>query len=345
MLYFRNPEYFDEPQKGILTEKILANVKPETASYPRFDSDLKDIVIINLFKNVDYRGGFSQHGSKFLGSGDKQRQAELVFKREVLDTKEILDFLIARAPSFVIRKDKITSSDATVVMLWEEDSIFHPGLELKFNVEDRELALIRGDKGLTKTPYFDSYHKLDLYVESAYWKLDEQKVDMKMITGGGEGKALFESANFYDEFRYARLQMMDSVHPLVKIKQFAIQKDTNLLNVVDLAGYFRINQTNIRQMLMTLSTMGFLSFDADNDQVTIKDRLYDYVNAKSGKTDYDVLQFNSVINKYDNATLSLLNFDLLIRGVSQIFLSDSQDVLYFSKRAGGYRAKEQRLLV
>lgn len=328
---FYNPEYFDEPQKGMITEKILANVKPETATYPRFDSDLKDIVIINLFKNVDYRGGFSQHGSKFQGSGDKQRQAELVFKREVLDTKEIKDFLIARAKSFVIRKDKITSPDATIVMLWEEDSIFHPGLEMKFNVEARELALIRGQEGLTKTPYFDSYHKLDLYVESAYWKIDEQKIDLKMITGGGEGKALFESANFYDEFRYARLQMMDDVHPLVKIKQYAMKRDTNVLNVVDLAGWFRLDQTNVRQMLMGFSTMGFLLFDVENDRVVIKDRLYDYVNAKSGKTDYDVLQFNSIINKYDNATLSLLNFDLLIRGVAQIFLSDSQDVYIFPK--------------
>lgn len=328
---FYNTEYFDKPQKGILTEKILANVKPEDASYPRFDSEMKDLIIKDLFKNVDYRGGFSQHGSKFLGFGDKDRDAELVFKREVLDTKEIKDFLIARASSFVIRKDRITSPNAAVVMLWEEDSIFHPGLEMKFNVEARELALIRGQEGLTKTPYFDSYHKLDLYVESAYWKLDEQKVDLKMITGGGEGKALFESANFYDEFRYARLQMMDEVHPLLMIKRYAEQRDTNLLNVVDLAGYFRMDQTNIRQLLMGLSTMGFLLFDVDNDRVVVKDRLYDYVNAKSGKTDYDVIQFNSIINKYDNATLSLLNFDLLIRGVAQIFLSDSQDVYIFPK--------------
>lgn len=328
---FYNSEYFDVPQKGILTEKVLANVKPEDASYPRFDSEQKDLVIKDLFKNVDYRGGFSQHGSKFLGSGSTQKDAELVFKREVLDTKEIKEFLVARAKTFIIRKDKITSPKASVTMYWEEDSIYHPGLEMKFNVPTQELALLRQQEGLSQTPYFDSYHKIDMYVESMYWKMDEQKLDLKMITGGGESKALFESANFYDEFRYARLQMMDDVHPLVKIKRYAEQRDTTLLNVRDLAGYFRLDETNVRQMLMRLSTMGFLAFKSDEDQVVIKDRLFDYINARGGKTDYDVLQFNSIIKQYDNATLSLLNFDLLIRGVAEIFLSDSQNVYIFPK--------------
>ncbi len=328
---FYNSEYFDAPQRGILTEKVLANVKPDDASYPRFDSEQKDLVIKDLFKNVDYRGGFSQHGSKFLGSGSKEKDAELVFKREVLETKEIKDFLFARAKTFIIRKDRITSPKASITMYWEEDSIFHPGLEVKFNVETQELALLRGQEGLSRTPYFDSFHKLDMYVESMYWKMDEQKMDLKMITGGGENKALFESANFYDEFRYARLQMMDDVHPLVKIKRYAEQRDTNLLNVSDLAGYFRIDETNVRQMLMGLSTMGFLAFKLDEDQVVIQDRLFDYINARGGKTDYDVLQFNSIIKQYDNATLSLLNFDLLIRGVAEIFLSDSQNVYIYPK--------------
>jgi len=71
----------DGAQKGTLTEKILADVKEGKASYPRFDSENKRIFIGSLYKNIDYEGGFSQHGVKFLGSGDKTQDAILTFKR------------------------------------------------------------------------------------------------------------------------------------------------------------------------------------------------------------------------------------------------------------------------
>lgn len=182
-IVFHNSEYLSEPHKGILTDKVQPDVDAEKASYPRFDSDLKDIRIPELFKNVDYMGGFSQHGSKFIGSGNAERNATLIFKRYDEKEKVVKDFLFAGAKTYIIRKDQITSPKAEIRMYWEEDSIYHPGLELKFNVEDNELALIRSQQGLSQTPYFDSYHKVDMYVEGIYWKLDEPKINMKMITG------------------------------------------------------------------------------------------------------------------------------------------------------------------
>jgi len=328
---FYNSDFFNKPLFGLLTDKVKANVNEDNATYPRFDSYLVNLQIKDLQKNVDYEGGFSMHGAKFIGSGNKKNDAILTFRWTNPDTKVEYKLIKARAKNFVINKDRILSEKASVTIYWDKDSVFHPGLEMKFNIADRELALIRNEQGMGKTPFFDTYHKVDMYIEGVYWKIDDPVINMKMITGGAESKALFESANFWDDFRYTKIQGLDDVNPLIKIKKYSETKGTKTLNASDLAGYFRISDPEMRATLMRLSTMGFLIYDTDTDVVTIKDRLYDYINAKSKKTDYDVIQFNSVISKYDNASINLLNFDIKLRGVGQIFLSDSQNVYIFPR--------------
>ena len=61
----------------------------------------------------------------------------------------------------------------------------------------------------------------------------------------------------------------------------------------------------------------------------VKDRLEALINARSGRRDYDVIQLNSQVNDKNNAILDLKNFDLLIRGVPQVSLSDSQSVYIY----------------
>ena len=50
-------------------------------------------------------------------------------------------------------------------------------------------------------------------------------------------------------------------------------------------------------------------------------------NASGGNVDYDVIGFYSNISNYSNATLSLLNFDLEMRGINSVNVSDSQEVI------------------
>jgi len=43
--------------------------------------------------------------------------------------------------------------------------------------------------------------------------------------------------------------------------------------------------------------------------VYVKDKVFNYVEANAGKKDFDVIQFNSVVESLDNAKLSLINYD------------------------------------
>ena len=97
-----NGNYFKEKLLGKYTDKLLANVTPENAIYPRFESYNTSFEIKNIVKDVDYAGGFSMKGSKMIGSGNADQDAKVTFH---LNGKT---FLVAASKGFVVRPDRIT---------------------------------------------------------------------------------------------------------------------------------------------------------------------------------------------------------------------------------------------
>ncbi|MDC0303883.1 hypothetical protein OAL15_02615 [Flavobacteriales bacterium] len=326
---FHHPAYLDRPHIGMLTEKILANVKEDKASYPRFDSYDKRILIEDMYKDVDYSGGFSQHGIKFIGSGNADQNAKLIFKKMNHITKKNENFLEARSKSFVIRPDKILSKKTEIAMYYEEDSIYHPGLKLNYNVENHEVTLSKEREGSGRSPFFDSYHKVDMHVDEISWKMAEDWMELQNTTGGAESSAMFESESYYDEFRYDRLMGTSEVHPLWKIQNYAREIGMNDLTVAQVARLFRADISETKIFLINLSNSGFMTYNYDKEMVVLKPRLEHYVLSRSKKTDYDILQFESTIEGLPNAKINLLNWDMDLNGVGRVFLSDSQNVVVF----------------
>jgi hypothetical protein len=320
---FTNTVYFQKPLLGSFRDKILANVSPDNATYPRFESYTAGLEIKSIVPDIDYRGGFSMNGNKMIGSGTEEDAAQLHFRR---DNKP---FLIAYSKGFIIREDKITSDNAAIKIMFEGDSIFHPGVSFKYIVRDRELALIRGEDGKSKSPYFDSFHQLDMYFDGLYWKIDDPIIDLKMISGIGESKATFESSNYFRKSRFLKLQSLSEFHPLYSIKKFAEKNGSNAFYTDELAKDMRLPANEVRTMLINFSNQGFVTYDGVEDRAVIKDRLNYYLLANVGKIDYDVIQFESVINAKPNASINLLNFELTLRGLAPIVLSDSQNVVIF----------------
>jgi len=319
-----NKFYFDKPLSGVLSDKVIADADEDKTSYPRFTSYNTHLKIEKLFENIDYEGGFSIFGARFIGSGNKDREAKIIFKR---DGKK---FIVATSDGFAIRKDKIASDRAAITIYYDKDSIYHPGLILKYLNENKELSLLRQGEGLVQSPYFDSYHKIDMYVEALYWKMDEPKIDLRMIKGpSASGSALFESCDFYSDSRFEMLQGIDEINPLYRVWNYSRKTKQRDVPLDDFTSYLKLPREQVKIMLMSLANMGFLNYDVENDKAIIKDRLFAFLAAKNKKADYDILQFNSIISAQSNATLNLLNFDLKLRGVAQVNLSSVQRVYLF----------------
>ena len=333
---FLNKEYLPAPLIGRIIDKIQADVNEEKASYPRFYSYEGFIGIQDIFKNIDYMGGFSMEGRKVVGFGLNKRDAELVFKR---DDQE---FVTARSKTFIIRPDRINSSNASVTIHYDKDSIYHPGLVLKYMDETKELSLNKDERMALIIPWFDTYHKIEIYSEALFWKMKEPKINFEMMRGlSTSSKATFESSNYYSLQRYEKLQGIDVMNPLQVIKMFTERRNSREFTLEALVEYWRMPPAQVESELLLLSAKGFLIYDQDDKKAIVKDKLIHYVNANHEKTDYDEIVFSSEVEGKSNAVLNLDNFDLKLQGIPGVFLSDSQHV-YVEPRNQELILKENR---
>jgi len=317
--------FFSYPLLGIVEDKILANVTPEKASFPQFSSYEKRLSIDNIVDKVDYNGGFRMEGANLQGYGSKDEPATLTFKRDNLPQ------LIAYSQFYAIKPDRISSQDARVVIMLNNDSIVHPSLQLRFRRQKRELDLIRTNEGLSKSPYYDSYHQVDMYFESFNWIIDDPVIRMGNLPGSTETRAAFESSNFFRLLRYTSIQGMDRINPLYGIQRYAKQINSDYLDAENLAYSMGYRLEDYIPRLIDLTNKGFISYDIASETVEVRQKLYDYIQAAAGNIDYDVIIFNSNVRSGSNAELNLINLDLVLKGVDQILLSDSQNVAIYPK--------------
>jgi len=323
---FTHKKFFPNSISGKYIDKVLADVTEEKASYPRFYSYDKRIGINQLFANIDYLGGFAMEGSRIVGSGGKSSDAILFFK------KDGKDFVIAKSKTYVIRPDRINASMASVTIYYEDDSIFHPGLQLKYMDNIKELSFNKDERVTTVSPWFDSYHNIEIYCEALYWKVGAPRISFEMMKGPTkESKAVFESSSFYSQHRFDRLQGIDEINPLNLIKNFMAKRPSSDFTLDEIIGYMKKPGEQVETLLLTLANRGFLVYDFDKKVAHVNKKLIDYVNAKAGKTDYDVIYFNSFVKDAANGVLSLDSFDLKLQGVRMVVLSDSQQVNIYPK--------------
>ncbi len=323
---FYNRFYFDYPLKGSLKHKVMVIHTPSSSIYPKFQSSEQRYKILQIHPNINYEGGFSQNGAKFLGSGTTQNPASItIFRNDTL-------FITAKSLYFALRKDQILSNDTEISIKLDSGFIYHPGLIFKYMANTNEVLFIRNGEGLSQSPYFDTYHKISMDVELIRWQLNESWIDLKMITGAAENVAFFESLSYFREEFYNRLQGMDAIHPLQGLKNCSKYFGGKPFTAKDYSRYMGLPEPQIRQQIMNLSFFGFIGYNVNTDEIEIRQHLYDYLLFRLGDKDYDVIRFNSTTpGNVPNARLDLKNFDLNMSGVSAISICDHQNVVFFPK--------------
>lgn len=333
---FTGKQYFDVPQKGRVTDKIVTENGDPT--YPRFDSYSKRLVVKNIYPDVDYDGGFGMRGNKFVGTGNTKNPAKLLFKRNNAR------FLEISARSFAMTKEKIHAKPAGVKFYLEKDSIIHPGLSFVYQVEKKTITLLRTDDGLEKSPFFNTYHKVDMYFEQMVWKTDEPKIEFNFLPNNTQGEAFFESQDFFNRNRIEAIKGMENVSPITKMNDYYENNGNQLsFTTVDFAKYIKYLAVDLRPIIFKMAIFGLIYYQPETDMITIRERLFNYIENLKHKRDYDIITIHSFFSEeyrkhanvnLNNATMSLVNnsYDITVRGVESILLSDTQKVFMFPKR-------------
>ncbi len=324
---FRHKQYFDFEIQGSLGVKVERIISQASANYPRFESYQASFNLDDILKSIDYYGGISMYGSKMIGSGSKDKKAVLKFFRN--NTLVI----IARSATFVFDPEKISSNEAEISLYMEDDSIFHPSIGMNYIVDENRFTTGRTANFQSNSPYYNSFHRIEMNFERLSWQLDDNLIELKMSEGAATGLANFESANLFDAYTYLRLQGIDDENPLVLLRRYSEYVFSPSFYGMEFARYAKMRPEHAQQLLKQLAEMGFLTYDLEEDRVTMRQKPYDWIYASVDYIDYDVINFISETEApLENANLDLGSHDLHVNGVREIQLSSAQAVRIFPAR-------------
>ncbi len=318
-----HPTYFRQPVKGKLTDRAVAVTSPEKATMPRFETYETRFYIDNIYKGVDYEGGLSLEGAIVRGTGTDWFPANIkLYRQDTLAMK-------ITSRSFILSRNEINSYESSPTLYLGRDSIYHSNLGFTYKTESGEVSLFRTSSPLSRSPYFDSYHNLDLYFEHLSWNMNEPRIIMSRTRGSSIGSAKFESVSFYNEANFFRLMRLDDTHPLYRVRDFAKVYGFDIFPVESFARWLRISPEQATALCIELANNGFLFYDRNFNEVAVKPKVDDYIAAFAKKKDYDAIAiFSETRDEQENAILNLSDYTLDIWGVRGVSLSDSQNVAF-----------------
>ena len=316
--------WFSEPVYGVLTDKAATILTSERATFPQFETYRKQFKIKNLYKGVDFEGGLLFEGALVKGKGERAFPALVnLFRNDTL-------FIRIASSDFIFSAAGINSQETEATLYLRQDSIYHTNLGFSFHGKNRRVNLFRTNNPVSKSPYYNTFHNVDMYFENLSWNMDEKNVIISRPMGAAMGQAIFESSTFFDSNDFLKLMNLDNDHPLTRLKKFSEWYYSETFPVSEFAKWLNKSEEYVTALCIDMATRGFIFYDQSNQEVTIKQKTKDYIDSFAGKKDYDVISiFSETKAPADNAFLDLDDYNLTINGVESIFISDSQKVAVF----------------
>ncbi|MFK7809823.1 MAG: hypothetical protein AB8F74_18595 [Saprospiraceae bacterium] len=311
---------------GRLEDKILSGKSVTSGSYPRFESYKEVLTVKDLGGNTSYKGGFRLHGTTVYGFGSKENKASIAIRNK----NEELNFT-AESLLFVIRKgEQLSAERAEAVMYMDGDSIYHPSVNIRFDIPNKELSLYRGKRGSDRNPFFSSFHQSNFNVDNVDWLMGRDSILLGKTSvsfSKANKKMEFESLNYFQEADFRRIQNLSSTNPISIIKSFAEEEGTDLLSASRLAKRLNPNYdvTSIQSLLYDLVAQGFVNYDSEEEIVEVKQKVYHYIAAYAKQVDYDLLKITSKTDS-TNAVMRVSDKSIETNAVSSVELSHTQKV-------------------
>ncbi len=319
------PAYFgNRAVAGVFSDKLVSGSEAVGSSFPRFESTER-LQVDKIGEGIVYEGGFRLHGTTMYGLGSKENPARIA----ITDANSRASFKGASELFTIRREERISGQGVEGVLYFGQDSIYHPSVDVRFEINEREMTLSRGERASDRNPFYSSLHDVNLYADNmtAYLNGDSIVIGREKVTFQHKDDVVFESHNFFTDRDYQQLQNIASVNPIAILKVMYDKEGVRFLQAQAVAERLnpRFTVENIKSLLYDMVARGFINYYPDDELVEVKDKVFLYADAHRGLIDYDVLRVSSKVDT-TNAVIDLKTGNVDIRGVEQIELSAKQRV-------------------
>ena len=317
--------FADQKISGSFETKITTN-KTSQASYPRFTSHQRDLVLDQINDRVQLKGGLKLKGEKVLAYGDNLQPAQLIIK-DLKNNQAVK----AEGLQFALTNNaNIAASGVAVDLFLQNDAITHPSANLRYELNTAALELSIGNLPENKAPFFASYQGLNIYTDKISWTIGTDYLEINKKNpgiGNGNKKVMFESQDFFNIQTYRKLQNVADRNPIATLKLLKDKTKADTINANIFANALNPNFStgNIRALIYEMVASGFILYEPATETITIKDRLVHFADAAQSLRDYDLIRFYSESNA-TNARLNIETNQIVVDEVNTVEFSDRQKV-------------------
>ena len=306
---------------GAFEFKSIKHVAGKPHPYPRFTSHRTDAQLTFPGQTIDYRGGLSIIGSALYSTALDKQPSYVTVKS---NNRKVFE---ASSLRFALKDTIITADIARFTMPLGKDSLVHPGVRFRYSDENGALRLERADKTVYgDLPYLDSYHKMGIWAEAMRWDFAKEKVEFYMIAGKQVVPVRLESFDYFKPRRFQAIAEEFGFQPLLMAANFVQTKKKQSFTSDELAAQFKQNPIIVKNALEQLAIQGYFIRNEATMEYRVTQKGILYILANFDKGDYDNFQILSQFeaNKdVANATISLKDTLLTVRGVDRFVVSDS----------------------
>lgn len=308
---------------GIFEFKSVKHKDKESSNFPRFMSYMSNVVMDGLSNDkMKYTGGFALNGSRIYStsvSGDYARLEVLADEGRMFTT---------RSKQFEFKDSLITAKRAMIQLYQDNDSIFHPAVQLRYDYGKQRLFLERERGQLRDAPYTSSYFGVDFSTDLIRWDLKSDSMNMSTVGGNNQAPMIIESIDYYHPDDYRLLSGKGfTFHPLAVLVNYAEKNGVREFYVDDVVQAAKLKYEEARVAMTFLSQKGMINYNATTGMVQLKDKASHFVHARKGDSDYDNLKIHSISEKTANATVNFPKHRMVVRGVDEVNVSDSLNVI------------------
>lgn len=319
----RFPGKLDKPLQGVFEDQVYNTPPNDRTPHPRFKSLLSRVELVDIYPGVDFSGSVLMQGNSLVADSGDEGPARLIIRRG--------GKVVARASAarFDLSMQKTQARRTALSIYFDGDSLYHPGLDFRFDNTKRQIMAVRNNEGWGRAPFSSSYHKLFLLSEAMYWNIDDDLVHFRSLDGmNTQSRVRVTSHNYFSEQDFRRLQMIDETHPMYQIEQYI--KETSAGTTIPLnflATFMRKPPEQVVALVLNLVEKGYLLYDGDSNSITVLQAFGSTLAASAGKEDFDVLRLDSEVPaRKSNVMLKISDFSLTVAGVGEVVLSKKQGV-------------------
>lgn len=323
MVIARFPGRLNQPVQGSFEDQVYSAPPNDRTPHPRFKSALGRIELKEIYQGVDFSGGVLMQGKSLIGDASDEGPARLIFRHA---NKVVAE---ARAQRFDLSRQQTQARRTAISFYFENDSLYHPGLDFRFDNARRQFVAVRNEEGRGRAPFSSTYHRLNLISEALYWNVDEDFAHFRSLDGMSTvSRVSVASHDFYSDPEFRRLRMIDEIHPMYVIERYLNETAAESpIPLNFLSAYMRKPPEQVVALVLNLVERGYLLYDGESNGITVLPAFHAAIAASSGKSDFDVLRLNSETPaRTPNVTLRISDFNLVVSGVEEVVLSEKQGV-------------------